>query len=166
MRRSVDRPARRIGRKIVALTAMTVAVAIACDNAHARSRHRRTHGSHASHHGGGYSPAYADIVVDANSGQVLHEANSDALRHPASITKIMTLYLLFEQLEAGKLRLDSHLSVSSHAAAQSPTKLELKPGQTIAVENAIKGMVTKSANDAAVVVAEAIGGSEDNFGRL
>jgi D-alanyl-D-alanine carboxypeptidase len=166
MRRSVDRPARRIGRKIVALTAMTVAVAIACDNADARSRHRRSHGSHVSHHGGGYSPPYADIVVDANSGQVLHEANSDALRHPASITKIMTLYLLFEQLEAGKLRLDSHLSVSSHAASQSPTKLELKPGQTIAVEDAIKGMVTKSANDAAVVVAEAIGGSEDNFGRL
>ena len=166
MRRSVDRPARRIGRKIVALTAMTVAVAIACDNADARSRHRRGHGSHVSHHGGGYSPPYADIVVDANSGQVLHESNSDALRHPASITKIMTLYLLFEQLEAGKLKLDSHLPVSSHAAAQSPTKLELRAGQTIAVEDAIKGMVTKSANDAAVVVAEAIGGSEDNFGRL
>jgi D-alanyl-D-alanine carboxypeptidase len=165
MRRSVDRPARRIGRKIVALTAMTVAVAIACDNADARSRHRRSHGSHVSHHGG-YSPPYADIVVDANSGQVLHESNPDALRHPASITKIMTLYLLFEQLEAGKLKLDSHLSVSSHAAAQSPTKLELKAGQNIAVEDAIKGVVTKSANDAAVVVAEAIGGSEDNFGRL
>jgi len=166
MRRSVDRPARRIGRKIVALTAMTVAVAIACDNADARSRHRRSHGSHVSHHGGGYSPAYADIVVDANSGQVLHESSADSLRHPASITKIMTLYLLFEQLEAGKLKLDSRLPVSSHAAAQSPTKLELKAGQTIAVEDAIKGMVTKSANDAAVVVAEAIGGSEDNFGRL
>jgi D-alanyl-D-alanine carboxypeptidase len=166
MRRSVDRPARRIGRKIVALTAMSVAVAIACDNADARGRHRRSHGSHVSHHGGGYSPPYADIVVDANSGQVLHESNPDALRHPASITKIMTLYLLFEQLEAGKLKLDSRLPVSSHASAQSPTKLELKAGQTIAVEDAIKGMVTKSANDAAVVVAEAIGGSEDNFGRL
>src|SRR5947209_11401476 len=109
---------------------------------------------------------YSDIVVDANSGQVLHAANADALRHPASITKIMTLYLLFEQLEAGKLKLDSRLPVSAHAAAQSPTKLELTAGQTIAVDDAIKGMVTKSANDAAVVVAEAIGGSEDNFGRL
>src|SRR5215471_13658274 len=117
MRRSVDRPARRIGRKIVAMTAVTVAVAIACDNADARSRHRRSHGSHVSHHGG-YSPAYADIVVDANSGQVLHESNPDALRHPASITKIMTLYLLFEQLEAGKLKLDSRLSV----VAESVTK--------------------------------------------
>ena len=165
MRRSVDRPARRIGRKIIALTAATVAVAIVCDNADARSRHRRSHGSHMSHRGG-YSPAYADIVVDANSGKVLHESNPDSLRHPASITKIMTLYLLFEQIEAGKLKLDSRLSVSSHAAEQSPTKLELKSGQTIAVDDAIKGMVTKSANDAAVVVAEAIGGSEDNFGRL
>ncbi|MBV8754666.1 MAG: D-alanyl-D-alanine carboxypeptidase [Hyphomicrobiales bacterium] len=165
MRRSVDRPARRIGRKVVAFSAVTLAVAIACDNADARSRHRRSHGSHVSHHGG-YSPAYADIVVDANSGQVLHENSPDSLRHPASITKIMTLYLLFEQLEAGKLKLDSRLPVSSHAAAQSPTKLELKAGQTIAVEDAIKGMVTKSANDAAVVVAEALGGSEDNFGRL
>jgi len=165
MRRSVDRPARRIGRKIIALTAVTVAVAIVCDNADARSRHRRSHGSHMSHRGG-YSPAYADIVVDANSGKVLHESNPDSLRHPASITKIMTLYLLFEQIEAGKLKLDSRLSVSSHAAEQSPTKLELKSGQTIAVDDAIKGMVTKSANDAAVVVAEAIGGSEENFGRL
>src|SRR5215467_14480639 len=165
MRRSVDRPARRIGRKIVAFTAVAVAVAIACDNADARGRHRRGHGTHVSHHGG-YSPPYADIVVDANSGQVLHASNADALRHPASITKVMTLYLLFEQLEAGKLKLDSRLPVSEHAAAQSPTKLELKPGQTIAVDDAIKGMVTKSANDAAVVVAEALGGSEENFGKL
>src|ERR1700756_1170807 len=164
MRRSVDRPTGRIGRKLVALTAMPLPVAIVCDSADARSRHRRTHGTNSSHRG--YSPAYADIVVDANSGQVLHAANPDALRHPASITKIMTLYLLFEQLEAGKLKLDSRLPISSHAAVQSPTKLELKAGQTIAVEDAIKGMVTKSANDAAVVVAEAIGGSEENFGRL
>jgi D-alanyl-D-alanine carboxypeptidase len=164
MRRSCDRPSRRIGRKIVALTAVAVAVAVACDSADARSRHRRSHGSHAASRG--YSPAYADIVVDANSGQVLRASNADALRHPASLTKIMTLYLLFEQLDAGKLKLDSRLSVSSHAAEQSPTKLELRTGQTIAVEDAIKGMVTKSANDAAVVVAEAIGGSEDNFGRL
>jgi D-alanyl-D-alanine carboxypeptidase len=85
------------------------------------------------------------------------------LRHPASLTKIMTLYLLFEQLDAGKLRLDSQLPVSEHASAQAPTKLGLKPGQTIEVEDAIRGLVTKSANDAAVAVAEAIGGSEQDF---
>jgi len=109
---------------------------------------------------------YSDIVIDANSGNVLHATNPDASRHPASLTKIMTLYLLFEQLEAGKLKLDTPLKVSEHAADQSPTKLGLKPGSTIQVEDAIKGMVTRSANDAAVVVAEAISGDEAEFAKL
>jgi D-alanyl-D-alanine carboxypeptidase len=109
---------------------------------------------------------YADIVVDANTGTVLHSTNPDAQRHPASLTKIMTLYLLFEQLEAGKLKLDSQLKVSEEAAGQNPTKLGLKPGSTLAVEDAIKGMVTRSANDAAVVVAEAIAGDEREFAKL
>ncbi len=109
---------------------------------------------------------YADIVVDANSGNVLHETNADARRHPASLTKIMTLYLLFEQLEAGKLKLDSQLKVSQEAAGQMPTKLGLKSGSTLQVEDAIKGIVTRSANDAAVVIAEAIAGDEDEFAKL
>jgi D-alanyl-D-alanine carboxypeptidase len=109
---------------------------------------------------------YADIVVDANSGAVLHSTNPDARRHPASLTKIMTLYMLFEQLDAGTLKLDSQLKVSAEAAAQAPTKLGLKPGSTIAVEDAIKGLVTRSANDAAVVVAEAIAGTERDFAKL
>jgi D-alanyl-D-alanine carboxypeptidase len=113
-----------------------------------------------------HAAPYADIVVDANSGAVLHATNPDARRHPASLTKIMTLYLLFEQLEAGKLKLDSALKVSSEAAGQAPTKLGLKPGSTLSVEDAIKGMVTRSANDAAVVVAEAIAGSESDFAKL
>ena len=125
---------------------------------HAASSHSSS-GGHVEHS----SPPYAAIVVDANSGALLHAANPDELRHPASLTKIMTLYLLFERLEGGKLRLDSQLEVSEHAAAQSPTKLGLRPGQTIAVEDAIGGLVTRSANDAAVVVAEAIGGSEHDF---
>jgi D-alanyl-D-alanine carboxypeptidase len=111
-------------------------------------------------------PHYSDIVVDGNTGAVLHASEPDALRHPASLTKIMTLYLLFEQLEAGKLKLDSWLEVSEHAAVQSPTKLGLRDGQTIKVEDAIKGIVTRSANDAAVVVAEAIAGDEETFARL
>ena len=90
----------------------------------------------------------------------------DARRHPASLTKIMTLYMLFEQLEAGKLKLDSELKVSEHAASQSPTKLGLRAGSTIQVEDAIKGIVTRSANDASVVVAEAIAGDEDDFAEL
>ena len=109
---------------------------------------------------------YSDIVVDANSGKVLHETNPDARRHPASLTKIMTLYLLFEQLEAGKLKLDSQLKVSHEAAGQMPTKLGLKPGSTLQVEDAIKGIVTRSANDAAVVIAEALAADEDGFAKL
>src|SRR5688500_15411425 len=78
----------------------------------------------------------------------------------------MTLYLLFERLESGRFKLSTHLPVSAHAAAQPPTKLGLKPGQTIEVGDAILGLVTKSANDVAAVVAEAIGGSEDSFARM
>ena len=92
--------------------------------------------------------------------------NPDASRHPASLTKIMTLYLLFERLEAGKMKLDTEMEVSEHASEQAPTKLGLRPGQTIKVEDAIKGLVTRSANDAAVVIAEAIAGDEDDFAKL
>ncbi len=97
---------------------------------------------------------------------MLQASNADALRHPASLTKIMTLYLLFERLDAGKIKLDTPLKVSEHAAEQAPTKLGLKPGQTIAVEDAIKAVVTKSANDAAVTIAENLGGDEDEFAKL
>ena len=117
-------------------------------------------------HGPNYRPPYAAIVVDDKSGFVLHEISADEPRHPASLTKIMTLYLLFEQLEDDKLNLDTPLPVSSRAAMQNPTKLGLKTNQTIKVEDAIKGLVTRSANDAAVVIAEAIGGSEEEFATL
>src|SRR6476646_4676650 len=116
--------------------------------------------------GPSHAAPYADIVVDANSGTVLHSTNPDAQRHPASLTKIMTLYLLFEQLEAGKLKLDSQLKVSSEAAGQMPTKLGLKPGSTLQLEDAIKGIVTRSANDAAVVIAEALAADEGGFAKL
>ncbi len=111
-------------------------------------------------------PAFAAIVVDGNNGQTLYGRNEDELRHPASITKVMTLYLLFEQLEQGRLRLDSQLRVSAHAAVQKPTKLGLRPGATISVEDAIKAVVTRSANDIAVAIAEAIGGDEDRFAEM
>ena len=113
-----------------------------------------------------YAPPFASIVVDGNTGGVLHASNADAPRHPASLTKIMTLYLLFERLDAGKIKLDTQLKVSEHAAEQAPTKLGLKPGQTIAVEDAIKGVVTESANDAAVAIAENLGGDEAQFAEL
>ncbi|WP_284309855.1 D-alanyl-D-alanine carboxypeptidase family protein, partial [Labrys miyagiensis] len=112
------------------------------------------------------NPRYAAIVVDVKTGRTLYEAAPEALRHPASITKVMTLYLLFEQLQAGRLTMATPLPVSAHAASQSPTKLGLRAGQTIRVDDAIKGIVTRSANDAAVVVAEALGGSEGNFAQI
>lgn len=145
----------------------------AADARHHYSRHRvhihvarHVRHAHSSGEVGGYAPPTASIVIDGNSGSILEESNPDALRHPASLTKVMTLYLLFERLEAGKLRLDSPLRVSEHAAEQAPTKLGLKPGQTIAVEDAVKAVVTKSANDVAVVIAENLGGSEEAFATL
>ena len=143
---------------VLAATALLL-VTVGTDPADARARQRRAKQN-------AYQPPYAAIVVDANSGRVLHAASPDSLRHPASITKIMTLYLVFEQIEAGKLRLDTQLPVSAHAASQAPSKLGLRPGDTISVEDAIKALVTKSANDIAVVIAEAIGGDEDTFARL
>ena len=116
--------------------------------------------------GGGYSPAFAAMIVDGNSGRTLYARNENELRHPASVTKVMTLYLLFEQLERGKLRMDSEIEISSHAAAQAPSKLGLRPGSTIEVEDAIKAVVTKSANDIACAIAEKIGGDEDTFAEM
>ena len=113
-----------------------------------------------------YDPAYASIVVDANSGATMQASNADSTRHPASLTKLMTLYLLFERLQAGKIKLDTQMPVSEHAAAMAPSKLGLKPGESIDVGTAIRAIVTKSANDVAVVVAEAIGGNELEFARL
>ncbi|PSC03015.1 D-alanyl-D-alanine carboxypeptidase [Alsobacter soli] len=130
------------------------AIAVIASPAEARRRH---------HAAGGYNPPYADMVMDAKTGRILHAVNEDAPRHPASVTKVMTLYLLFEQLEKGRLSLDSELKVTAHAAAQAPSKLGLRPGSTITVEDAIKAVVTKSANDIAVTIAENIAGSEAEF---
>ena len=108
----------------------------------------------------------AAIVMDAESGRVLQAKNPDAIKYPASLTKIMTLYLTFEALEQGKIKLNDRFTVSKTAAAKPPTKLGLRPGETISVEDAILGLVTKSANDAAAVVAENLAGSEKRFAAL
>jgi D-alanyl-D-alanine carboxypeptidase len=121
-------------------------------------------GRHGVLHGSNYHPPFAAIVVDDNTGQTIYEVNADEPRHPASVTKVMNLYLLFEQLEAGKVALDTMLPVSAHCAAQNPVKLGLKANSTIRVEDALKAMVTKSANDAACVVAELHGGGDEGEG--
>ena len=108
----------------------------------------------------------AAIVVDMNAGSILHAQAADTPRYPASLTKVMTLYVLFGYLKAGKLSFDTELMVTQHAASQAPTKLGLKPGATIKTSDAIKALVTHSANDAAAVIAENIAGTEENFGRL
>jgi D-alanyl-D-alanine carboxypeptidase len=109
------------------------------------------------------APAYEAIVLDAQTGQVLRELNPDIQTPPASLTKMMTLYLTFEALNQGRLRLDQYLRVSGEAASRAPSKLALVPGETVTVHDLILGIVTKSANDAAVVLAEALGGSEPAF---
>ncbi len=149
---------------LIAITAGTIATTDG-----AQARHRSHHHVARSHHhdsGDDYNPKFSSIIVDGNSGSVLEANNPDGLRHPASLTKMMTLYLLFERLDQGKIKLDTEMPVSEHASEQDPTKLGLRPGQTLKVEDAIKGIVTRSANDAAVVIAEALGGSEDNFARM
>lgn len=109
---------------------------------------------------------YAAIVVDGNTGQIIEQVNADQRDYPASLTKMMTLYIAFQQLKSGKLSFDQQLPVSAWAASRPPTKLGLRPGSTIAVQDCILGMVTKSANDAASVMAEGIGGSESRFAEM
>ncbi len=164
-------------RMLVSALALAFAGALLATPAQARHHHRRHHAHHvhagrhahsAAHHrrGHGATPAVstnAAIVVDGATGRMLFGVDEDALRHPASITKVMTLYLLFEQMEKGRIGLSDEMPVSAHAAAQAPSKLGLRAGSSIRVEDAIKAIVTKSANDMAVAVAEYVGGSESRF---
>jgi D-alanyl-D-alanine carboxypeptidase len=109
---------------------------------------------------------HSSIMLDVQTGKVLEARNPDSLCYPASLTKLMTLYLTFRQLNSRKMTLGQELRVSSHAAAQQPTKLYLKPGEEITVRSAILAITTRSANDAAVVLAEAVGGTEYNFAQM
>ena len=147
-------------RKTWALIGIAASVAVAVASPADAARRK------AKPSGGGYSPLAASIVVDSKTGKVLQGENIDEPRIPASITKVMSLYLLLEQLERGRMRLDTPLTVSSYAASQPPTKLGVRPGSTIDVDDAIKAMVTLSANDVSVVVAENIAGSEDAFATM
>src|SRR5215212_2346813 len=141
---------------LAGVVGLSVSIVIALSSPAEAARRKR-------HRGPAYSPPYAAMVVDAKTGRVLHAQNEDAPRHPASVTKVMTLYLLFEQLERGRIALDTPLQVSANASRQAPSKLGLRPGSSIDVEDAIQALVTKSANDVAVVVAENLGGSEEAF---
>ena len=108
------------------------------------------------------SDRYSSIVIDAGSGRVLSEVSADEQRHPASLTKMMTLYMTFEALRDRRITLDENVPVSAHAASMQPTKLDLVPGGRVTVEQAILGMVTKSANDAAAAMGEMLGGGDES----
>jgi len=108
---------------------------------------------------------FAAMVIDARTGEVLYSENADTRLHPASLTKMMTLYIAFEAIERGEISLDSKVTVSRHAAAEPPSKLGLKPGQQIALRYLIRAAAIKSANDAATAIGEAISGSEEEFAR-
>ena len=157
--------------RVGAFGLIAIATTVLATTGSAEAR-RYAHHRHAAHHSsddddsGSYSPQFSSIIVDGNSGAVLTSTSPDGLRHPASLTKVMTLYLLFERLDSGKITLDTEMPVSEHAADQDPTKLDLRPGSTLRVEDAIKGMITRSANDAAVVVGEFLGGNEEDFAKM
>jgi D-alanyl-D-alanine carboxypeptidase len=147
--------------------AFVAGLALALATAPAISRER-----HHSWHGGGDAASLTDpdkdaaLIVDGATGNILYSRNAEAQRHPASLTKMMTLYLLFEQLRGGQMTMATELPVSEHASEQQPTKLHLRPGSSIPVEIAIKAIVVRSANDVAVAIAESIGGTESHFAEL
>ena len=111
------------------------------------------------------NPKYAGIVIDAKTGKTLYANSADSLRYPASLTKMMTLYMVFEALDNGSLSKKTRISISRNAANEQPSKIGLRPGQTISVEQGIYALVTKSANDVATALGEHIGGSESGFAR-
>lgn len=112
------------------------------------------------------NPKYAGIVVDARTGKVLYSEDPDSLRYPASLTKMMTLYMAFEALEARRIKLDTRIPVSTNAAAEPPSKLGVRAGGSVTVEQAILALVTRSANDMATAMGEFLGGSEARFAQM
>ena len=159
----------KIGGRIVACAVSAAVIAGAlvasADTAEARSKKRNHYKAIRPAPAATFTGAsnYAALVVDAKTGRTLYEKNADAVRFPASVTKVMTLYLVFEDLERGRIRLDSPMTMSSRCAAMAPSKLGLRPGQTIDVEDGIKALVTKSANDVACAFGDNLEGSESAF---
>ena len=159
-------------RPLTGIAAIALLLAGLCLPAMA-ARHHKAHAAPATRRAVVRMPASptdpdkdAALVVDGVTGKVLYARNETAERHPASLTKMMTLYLLFDALKAGKVTMQTPLPVSYHASIQKPTKLNLRPGQTIDVDTAIRAIVIRSANDVAVVIAEALGGTESHFGEM
>jgi len=157
----------RAWRGAIARVAIAAGLTLALGSAPALARLH-----HHVWHGGGTAVGLTDpdkdaaLIVDGATGNVLYSRNAEAQRHPASLTKMMTLYLLFEQLRSGQMTMATEMPVSEHASEQHPTKLHLRPGSSIPVDVAIKAIVVRSANDVAVTIAESIGGTESHFAEL
>lgn len=109
---------------------------------------------------------YAALVLDANTGRTMYAVNAESARYPASLTKMMTLYMLFEAMDAGRVTPDTQIPVSRHAASQPPSKMRIRAGDSIDARTAVGALATKSANDVAAAVGEYIGGSEEQFGAM
>ncbi|MEI9932396.1 MAG: D-alanyl-D-alanine carboxypeptidase family protein [Rhizomicrobium sp.] len=151
----------------MAFALLALAALLAIGPLEARARHHRWAGHPARAPATLTDPAKdAALVVDGATGKILYARNATAERHPASLTKMMTLYLLFEALRKGEVMMNTNLPVSAHAAAQKPTKLNLRPGDMIPVNSAIEAIVVRSANDVAVTVAEGLGGTESHFAEM
>ena len=168
------RPRKRLPAKTLVLAALAGLALITAPAQAAPRRHRAAmvaiHGVHARitpMPAGATDPDKdAALIIDGATGKVLYARNETLERHPASLTKMMTLYLLFEALKAGKMTMQTQMPVSVHAQQQLPTKLSLRHGQTIDVDTAIRAIVIRSANDVAVVIAEALGGTESHFAEM
>lgn len=128
-----------------------LAIAMLCSSSAVAAKIKRTQSS---------------IVIDASTGKVIASSNADERRYPASLTKLMTLYIAFDALDKGTLKLSDRLKVSRHAANRAPSKIGVRAGETISVDDTIKALIVKSANDCAAVLAEALGGSEENFAKI
>jgi D-alanyl-D-alanine carboxypeptidase len=164
-RRGGQRRAQRRGRLGAAVLGIAVTLAIGGATP-AAAHHRHHHHRPVERYTAASAPVFEWIVLNAQTGQVLGEQNADDLTYPASLTKMMTLYLTFEALNQGRITLNTRFYVSPHAAAMAPSKLGLTPGDTVSVRSLILAIVTKSANDAATVLAEGLGGGSDgNFCR-
>jgi len=142
---------------VAALVLAGLVLSATTADAKKRKRHRRVVAPEP------YVERHASIVIDAATGRVLYERMAAEERYPASLTKMMTLYLLFEHLQQGRISLSTNMTASAYACSQEPTKLGLKPGDQVSVEDAIKALVVRSANDVAVMVAEHLGGNEYQF---
>jgi len=114
----------------------------------------------------GDSDKYAALVIDGSTGRTLYSVNAEAQRYPASLTKMMTLYMLFEAMDAGRVTPDTQIPVSAHAASQPPSKMRIRAGDSIDASTAVGALATKSANDVAAAVGEYLGGSEDQFASM